>query len=175
MLFVALNKEWAYTVNKVRAIKWNQQLTKSEQTGRVGSSHNLLWNFLPKDIVTIKNILVVQITTEKKIREVEKCITLKAVPEQQNVRCVFLESIVTCVAASARAMADQCPWKNIRNREKADTVILSKAVLAEAFWNLAHMLCGHICVWSCKATGLDWGRMGWLVRWSLQGRRRSCR
>lgn len=46
----------------------------------------------------------------------------QAVPEVQNVKCVFGESIVMYVAASDKAVADQCLCKSIMNREKANIV-----------------------------------------------------
>ena len=45
----------------------------------------------------------------------------RAVPQLQNVECVFGE-IVTCIAASDMAVADQCLCKSIKNREKANVV-----------------------------------------------------
>lgn len=40
----------------------------------------------------------------------------------QNVEYVFGESIVMCIAASDKAVADQCLCKSIKNREKANIV-----------------------------------------------------
>lgn len=70
---------------------------------------------MPEDVVAVKNILMAQATTEKKkswrqkrALNAKRTPCTHAVPGLQNVRCVFAESVVTCVAASDRAMADQC-------------------------------------------------------------------